>query len=61
VPKWRRTLTPYSRELDRQREALDLAYDPRPDTRVALEWSHAADNVGGPRTDALDAYFRVGY
>ena len=56
-----RTGTPFSPEWDRQHAALDLAFDPRPDTRVALEWSHAADNVGGPRTDALDAYFRVGY
>jgi hypothetical protein len=56
-----RTRTPYSPEWDRQHAALDLAYDPRPDTRVALEWSHGADNIGGPRTDALDAYFRIGY
>jgi hypothetical protein len=56
-----RTGTPYSPEWDRQHAALDLAFDPRPDTRLALEWSHAADNIGGPRTDAVDAYFRIGY
>jgi hypothetical protein len=56
-----RTGTPYSPEWDRQHTAIDLAFDPRPDTRLALEWSHAADNIGGPRTDALDAYFRIGY
>jgi hypothetical protein len=56
-----RTLTPYTRELDRQREALDLAYDPRPDTRVALEWTHDADNVGDPRVNQLDAYLRFGF
>lgn len=56
-----RTLTPFSRELDRQLAALDLAYDPRPDARVALEWTHGADNVGDPRVDGLDAYMRIGF
>ena len=56
-----RTRTPFSAELDRQSATLDLSFDARPDTRVALEWSHGADNIGGPRVDALDAYVRVGY
>jgi hypothetical protein len=42
-------------------ETLGLAYYLNPNARLAGEWSHGADNIQGPRTDAFDLYVFVGY
>lgn len=40
---------------------LNLAYCVNPNAKVALDWAHTSDNLGGPRLDELQAYVHVGY
>lgn len=47
--------------LDRDAEVLGLARELAPGARAALEWSHGADNAGGPRRLRLDASVRLAY
>lgn len=39
----------------------NLSYMLNPNCRVALEYSHAQDNVSGPKVNEVDAYIHVGY
>lgn len=41
--------------------ALDLAYYVNPNARVGLDWTHLAEDHGGPKQDQLQAFVHVGY
>jgi hypothetical protein len=53
--------TDFNPVSDLNAETLGLAYYVNPNARLAGEWTHAADNVGGPRTVTYDVYVFVGY
>ena len=46
---------------DQQLEVADLGYYVNPNAKIALDWTHAVDNVGGPRVDEVQLYVFVGY
>jgi len=48
-------------EEDATLEVGNLSYYVNPNLRVALEYSHAQDNHGGPRTDAAQLFVHLGY
>jgi hypothetical protein len=48
-------------EEDDQQEVLNASWYANPNAKLALEWSHLADNVQGPKTDAVELYVHVGY
>jgi hypothetical protein len=48
-------------EMDHGAETVNLAYYLNPNARIAFDWTHDHDNVGGPRTDAAQVFVHIGY
>ena len=61
LPKFDYLGAPAFAEEDDQQEVLNAAWYANPNAKLALEWSHLADNVQGPKTDAVQLYVHVGY
>jgi hypothetical protein len=50
-----------SPEEDHQLEALNLGFYVNPNAKVALDWTHLGDNIGGDKLDQLQVYAHIGY
>lgn len=47
--------------MDRSLGAMNVAYYINPNARIGVDWAHGSDNVHGPITDDVRAFFWLGY
>jgi hypothetical protein len=61
LPKYDYLGAPAFAEEDDQQEVANVSWYANPNAKLALEWSHLADNVQGPKNDEVQLYVHVGY
>ena len=60
-PKFDFLGAPAFAEEDDEQVVANVSWYANPNAKVGLEWTHASDNVQGPRIEQVQVFVHVGY